>query len=82
MEFKLIKQGLTEEEFQNYCIDVSNNLEGNTFWENEVQISYSNIIRKTVYTEENDENITIYFIRYLNDTDTENLYNIYEIKID
>lgn len=82
MEFKLIKQGLTEEEFQNYCIDISNNLEGNTFWENEVQISYSNIIRKTVYTEENEENITIYFIRYLNDTDTENLYNIYEVKID
>lgn len=77
---KILEKGLTEKEFDEYCVDKSNNLEGNTYFgQIDEEIAFSGGVKvRRIYSEDNDEVIEILYAIEYNEETRESTYTIYD----
>ena len=77
---KILEKGLTEKEFEEYCIDKSNELEGSTYFgQIDKEIAFSGEVKvRRIYSEDNDEVLEILYTIEYNEETGETTYTIYD----
>lgn len=78
---KKIEENLTQEQFDNYCQDIENNMESETtyFGQIDEHVAYSESLqRRHIYGDENDEHEIVLYVANYNEETGETTYDIYD----
>lgn len=77
---KVIRENLSEREFEEYCEDIKNRMEGTTYYgqQDEYVPYYGNLQRRHIYCEETDEEEVILYEEKYDEEKGEVLYDIYD----
>lgn len=81
MVMKKIEENLSIEEFDNYCMDICNNMESVTtyYGQTDEVVPFSESLKKRhFYGEENDEHEVIFYEEIYSDNTGDITYNIWE----